>query len=98
MRCRKPKAKRAQIEKQTAADRKSGARDAVLENRRGQVVGIEVKASSTVKADDFGGLRRLGDRLGDDFIVGVVLYTGTATLPFGPKLRAVPVSALWQVG
>ncbi|MEV0561109.1 ATP-binding protein [Dactylosporangium sp. NPDC050588] len=72
--------------------------DAVLENRRGQVVGIEVKASSTVKADDFGGLRRLADRLGDDFIVGVVLYTGTATLPFGPKLRAVPVSALWQMG
>jgi predicted AAA+ superfamily ATPase len=71
--------------------------DAVLENRRGQVVGIEVKAASTVGADDFRGLRRLADRLGDDFIAGVVLYTGTATLPFGDKLRAVPVSALWQV-
>ncbi|WP_327008446.1 ATP-binding protein [Dactylosporangium sp. NBC_01737] len=71
--------------------------DAVLENRRGQVVGIEVKAASTVKTDDFTGLRRLADKLGDDFIVGIVLYTGTATLPFGPKLRAVPVSALWQL-
>jgi predicted AAA+ superfamily ATPase len=71
--------------------------DAVLENRRGQVVGIEVKAASTVKTDDFAGLRRLADKLGDDFIVGIVLYTGTATLPFGPKLRAVPVSALWQL-
>lgn len=40
----------------------------------------------------------LADRLGDDFVVGVVLYTGTETLPFGPRLRAVPVSALWQVG
>jgi predicted AAA+ superfamily ATPase len=72
--------------------------DAVLENRSGQVVGIEVKAASTVGPDDFRGLRRLAERLGDDFITGVVLYTGTATLPFGAKLRAMPVSALWQVG
>jgi predicted AAA+ superfamily ATPase len=71
--------------------------DAVLENRRGQVVGIEVKAATTVGQDDFRGLHRLADRLGDDFIVGVVLYTGTSTLPFGDKLRAMPVSALWQV-
>jgi uncharacterized protein len=33
---------------------------------------------------------------GDDFIAGLVFYTGTQTLPFGPRLRAVPVSALWQ--
>ncbi|GAA2533424.1 hypothetical protein Ahu01nite_055620 [Winogradskya humida] len=71
--------------------------DGVLENRRGQVIGIEVKAASTVRPGDFRGLRRLADRLGDDFVVGIVLYTGTGTLPFGEKLRAVPVSALWQV-
>ena len=71
--------------------------DAVLENRRGQVVGLEVKAASTVGADDFRGLRRLADRLGDDFVAGIVLYTGSSTLPFGDRLRAVPVSALWQV-
>ncbi len=72
--------------------------DAVLEDRAGQVVGIEVKASSTVRSDDFRGLRRLEERLGDDFRVGIVLYTGSSTLPFGERLRAVPVSALWQVG
>jgi predicted AAA+ superfamily ATPase len=33
--------------------------DAVLENRQRQVVGIEVKAASTVRSDDFTGLRRL---------------------------------------
>ena len=71
--------------------------DAVLENRRGQVVGIEVTAASTVGPDDFRGLRRLADRLGADFLVGIVLYTGRSTLPFGEKMRAVPVSALWQV-
>jgi predicted AAA+ superfamily ATPase len=70
--------------------------DAVLENRQGHVVGIEIKASSTVAAGDFRGLRHLAERIGDDFIVGLVFYTGTQTLPFGPRLRAVPVSALWQ--
>ncbi|MQA17539.1 MAG: DUF4143 domain-containing protein [Pseudonocardiaceae bacterium] len=70
--------------------------DAVLENRRGKVVGVEVKAASTVRAEDFRGLRHLAERLGDDFEVGLVLYTGDQTLPFGPRLRAMPVSALWE--
>jgi hypothetical protein len=70
--------------------------DAVLEDRRGQVVAVEVKAGATVRGDDFRGLRHLEARLGDDFLLGVVLYTGPDTLPFGPKLRAMPVSALWQ--
>jgi hypothetical protein len=71
--------------------------DAVLENRRRQVIGIEVKAASTVRTDDFAGLRRLAGKLGDDFIAGIVLYTGNTTLPFGPRFRALPVSALWQL-
>lgn len=71
--------------------------DAVLENRHRRVVGIEVKAASTVRAEDFNGLRRLSDKLGGDFLVGIVLYTGSTTLPFGPKLRAMPVSAVWQL-
>lgn len=72
--------------------------DAILENRRRQVVGIEVKAASTVRSEDFAGLRRVAEKLGDEFLAGIVLYTGNATLPFGPKLRAMPVSALWQLG
>lgn len=71
--------------------------DGVLENRHGQVIGIEVKAASAVRSEDFSGLRQLAGKLGDDFLVGVVLYTGNSTLPFGPKLRAVPVSAIWQL-
>ena len=71
--------------------------DAILENRHGQVVGIEVKAASTVRSEDFNGLRQLSARVGDDFVAGIVLHTGNTTLPFGPKLRAVPVSAIWQL-
>ena len=69
--------------------------DIVLENRRGQVVAIEVKAAATVRNEDFAGIRHLGDRIGDDLIAGIVLYTGPETLPFGPRLRAMPISALW---
>ena len=71
--------------------------DAVLESRQGKAVGIEVKAASTVGQDDFRGLHHLAQRLGDDFIAGLVLYTGQQTLSFGPRLRAMPVSALWEV-
>jgi uncharacterized protein len=70
--------------------------DVILEDRRGGVVGIEIKAASTVKAEDFRGLRTLEAKVGADFIAGIVLYTGGHTLPFGPKLRAMPVSALWE--
>ena len=72
--------------------------DLVLENPRGKVVAIDVKASSTVRGSDFKGLRHLADRLGDDFLVGLVLYTGQKTLSFGPRLRAMPLSAIWAVG
>jgi uncharacterized protein len=70
--------------------------DAVLENRRGDVVGIEVKAASTVGPDDFRGLRHLAQRIGHNFRAGIVLHTGPQTLPFGPKMLALPVSALWM--
>ncbi len=72
--------------------------DIVLEDRRGRVVAIEVKASATVRADDFHGINHLASRLGDDLLVGIVFYAGSDTLPFGPKSRAVPISALWEVG
>lgn len=71
--------------------------DAVLENDRGLVVGIEVKATLTVRAADFRGLRHLADRLGPRFVAGLVLYAGKETLPFGPRMRALPLSSIWEV-
>lgn len=72
--------------------------DAVLEAADGRVAAVEVKAGSTVRGDDLAGLRHLRERLGDRFVVGVVLYTGQQTLPFGDRLRAVPLDALWLSG
>lgn len=69
--------------------------DLVLEDRLRRVVAIEVNASSTVRAEDFRGIRHPARRIGDH-LVGIVLSTGRHTLPFGDRLRAVPIGALWE--
>jgi hypothetical protein len=70
--------------------------DFILEEPSGRLVGVEVKASTTVAGADFKGLRYLADRVPKRFHRGVVLYTGNEMLPFGPKLCAVPLRALWR--
>lgn len=69
--------------------------DLVLEREDGAMVGIEVKASATVTDHDFGGLRRLAHACGDRFKLGLVLYDGETSVPFGERLFAGPISALW---
>lgn len=44
--------------------------DVVIEDRRGRIIGIEVKASATVRAQDFRGLRQLQEAVGDRFVRG----------------------------
>jgi uncharacterized protein len=70
--------------------------DAVLETPDGRVIGIEVKAGANVRSEDLAGLRHLERRLGDRFIAGYVLYAGPETLPFGDKMRALPLEVLWR--
>jgi uncharacterized protein len=70
--------------------------DAVLEDNAGNVVGIEVKAAETARAQDFAGLRHLQRKLGSRFRAGILLYCGTETLPFGQDLACAPISALWS--
>jgi predicted AAA+ superfamily ATPase len=70
--------------------------DLVLEDGRGRVAAMEVKASVSVRAGDFRGLVGLRDRLGDRFRAGVVLHSGAQALPFGDRLAALPISSLWS--
>lgn len=72
--------------------------DIVLERDDGMIVGIEVKASATVKAGDFRGLRALAENCGDRFAFGVVLYDNTDVVPFGDRLAAAPLASLWSRG
>jgi predicted AAA+ superfamily ATPase len=61
--------------------------DVVLEDGAGRIVGIEVKASGA-----------LMEVSGERFQRGIVLYTGMEPLPFGPRLHAFPLQALWRLG
>lgn len=69
--------------------------DIVLERDDGTIVGIEVKASATVKGSDFAGLRALAEASGNRFAFGVVLYDSADFVPFGDRLAAAPLSCLW---
>jgi len=70
--------------------------DLLLERADGRVVGLEVKSSASIQAKDFRGLQHLSEALGPAFQRGIVLYTGSEVLPFGPRMWAMPISALWQ--
>ena len=72
--------------------------DIVLEAGDGRIVGVEVKAASTVGTGDFRGLKALSEAAGKKFHRGIVLYTGAETLPFGSNLWAMPINALWAAG
>lgn len=70
--------------------------DIILEDRRREVVGVEVKATSNPRGTDFRGLEYLRDKLGPRFKAGVLLHTGTRSLPFGDRLWALPIAVLWD--
>lgn len=70
--------------------------DLVLEDRQGRVIGIEVKASATVRPQDLRGLRQLQAAVGNKFVHGLVLHDHDRITPFDEKLHAGPVSMLWQ--
>jgi hypothetical protein len=72
--------------------------DFVLEDAAGRCAGVEVKSAASVRAEDFDGLKRLQELAGEAFVRGVVLHPGRIPLPFGPRLHALPIQALWTWG
>jgi predicted AAA+ superfamily ATPase len=72
--------------------------DVIAEASNGRVGGVEIKSAATVTSADFRHLARVRDLLdmsGGRFVRGVVLYTGHQVLPFGDRLVAMPLAALW---
>lgn len=76
-------------------DRNGPEVDLVLETDDGRVAGIEVKAASSVGAKDATWLVTLRDLLGNRFVTGVVLHTGTTSGPLGERIAAAPIDILW---
>jgi predicted AAA+ superfamily ATPase len=69
--------------------------DVVMETRRRDLVGVEIKSAATVADADFRGLHNLAAIVGKRLRAGIVLYAGRETLPFGDRMWAVPLEALW---
>ncbi len=69
--------------------------DVVLETPDGRIAGAEVKAAATVRTSDYKGLAKLRGARGDEFIAGVVFYTGARTIALTDRIWAVPICSLW---
>lgn len=76
-------------------DRDGDEVDLVIEQGAIAVMGVEVKATSTLGSNDFKGLRKLREAVGKKFLCGVVLYDGNHSHRFEEGLYAVPISTLW---
>ena len=82
-------------------DKRKREVDIVLERPDGRVVGVDVKASATVRRTDFNGLVALAELAGTAFEHGVLLYTGSEVLPFrqgSVRLYALPLGIVTGTG
>lgn len=70
--------------------------DILAESGAGQVIGVEVKASSAPERDDARHLLWLKDELEDRFLVGVLLHTGPRVFKLDDSVIAAPISTLWS--
>lgn len=78
-------------------DKRKREVDIVLERPDGRIVGVEVKASATVRREDFNGLAALAELAGASFEHGVLFYTGSEVLQFRrgrTRMFAVPLQRL----
>ena len=77
-------------------DNKGREVDLLVQNERGDLVGIEIKAGSSVDRSMFKHLDWFRSKFAKDRdFKGLVLYSGERVLSFGDDLWAVPISALW---
>jgi predicted AAA+ superfamily ATPase len=69
--------------------------DIVVDLGGGKIIGIEVKAAGAVQQRDARHLKTLRTALGDDFVRGVVLHSGTHAYELDDRIWAVPISSFW---
>lgn len=74
--------------------------DLILEAPNGNVVAVEIKATSSPPADAVDHLRWLRDKLDatapGTFRAGILLHTGPYTLSAGDRLHIRPIDCLWS--
>ena len=77
-------------------DREKREIDFLVEREDGGLLGIEIKAGSSVGKNDLKHLAWYRDTLaGRRLFTGIVLYSGEFPAPFGDRLWAIPFGMLW---
>ncbi len=69
--------------------------DVVIEGDDGTVLAFEVKASERALGSDFRGLSQLRETLGQRFVAGIILTTGTRSYTYDDRLHVLPIDRLW---
>jgi uncharacterized protein len=69
--------------------------DLIAELPAGNVLAIEIKATSAPRLADARHLEWLRERLGDRFLAGAVLHTGPRPFHLAERIFALPISVLW---
>ena len=78
-------------------DRTGREIDFVIENDRGEILGIEVKSSSSYSASDARHLLWFKQNIVKDKpFTGIIMYTGENTISLGYNIYALPMAALWN--
>jgi predicted AAA+ superfamily ATPase len=70
--------------------------DLILENRRGEMVAIEVKSSSRIKPEHLQNMKKFKAKMGDQVIKSILLYTGTQIELLGDGMIALPISRIFE--
>lgn len=69
--------------------------DLVAELGGGKIIGIEIKGGAAPKKEDARHLLWLREKMGDDFLAGVILHTGPRVYSLEDRIIAAPIATLW---
>ena len=70
--------------------------DVVVEHDDGRVIAFGVNANERVRGPALKGIRKLRGILGDRFLAGVALPTGSRTYASDDRIHVCPTDRLWQ--
>jgi predicted AAA+ superfamily ATPase len=70
--------------------------DFIIESPDGKAVGIEVKLDGTINEKDWANMNVLRETIGNKFMKGIIIYTGTDLMQVSRNIWAVPVNYLWM--
>jgi hypothetical protein len=70
--------------------------DLLIETRDGQLIAVEIKATSAPSAADARHLEWLHERLDSRLAAGLLVHTGPRFFRIAERILAVPIASLWS--